>query len=146
MAEEGVAAGRLRDPDTDHGLADQALQRRLVKVVPPALASLPMPVRPGCGEDPLPAPLPARVGVLATEGVGQLDPPRASGQVDFVLRPDPVEVGSQGAAHHGREHRPAVSPALPATGILMVAGSSTRTERPARAPCRARRRRCLHRP
>ena len=32
-----------------------------------------------------------------------------------MLRPDPLEVGSQGAAHHGRQHRPAVSPALPPT-------------------------------
>jgi len=67
---EGVTPGRLRDPGADHRLADEALQGRLVEVVPSALTRFPMRVPPGGGEDPLSAPLPPRVGILATEGVG----------------------------------------------------------------------------
>lgn len=85
-----VAMRRLGDAGGQHRGADGPLDRGLMQVVVPVFARLGVVVAPRGGEDPLPRPLVARVGVLEAQSVGHLDPPGADGQVGLVrYRPRP---------------------------------------------------------
>lgn len=110
---ERVAPRRLRDPSADHRHPDDALEGRLVEVMPPALAGLRVPVGAGRREHPLPPPILPRVRILAVEGVRQLDPPCSARQVALVLPADVLEMGGQRSSNRGRQHSPAVPGPLP---------------------------------
>ena len=81
---EGVAGGALGDALTAYRLLHRALQHGFVQVVAAALTGLAVQVRTGGGEDPLPDPLAAGVGVFAAEGPGQLDPAGAAAEIGGV--------------------------------------------------------------
>ncbi len=66
-----------------------------MQVVATALARRPVEVDARGREDPLPGPLPAGVRILPAEGVGQLDPAGADGEVVAVLSPDRLEMAGQ---------------------------------------------------
>ena len=91
-----------------------ALYDGLVEMVPPPLAGRSVGIRPRRGEDPLPRPLTAGVGVLPGEGMRQLHPPGARAQVALVLRTDTREVTLQRGPYDGRKEGHPVAISLPA--------------------------------
>ena len=60
------------------------------------------------GKTHCPSPGSARIGVLAEERAGQLDPAGAMPDVGFVLAAHPLEVGEQVCPHRGRQHGGAI--------------------------------------
>ena len=60
------------------------------------------------GKTHCPSPGSARIGVLAEERAGQLDPAGAMLEVGFVLAAHPLEVGEQVCPHRGRQHGGAI--------------------------------------
>ena len=71
---QGVAADLLGDPGGLDGELHGALSGGLVEVVASPMAGFGIDVGSLRGEDPLPAPLAAREGVFAVDGVWELDP------------------------------------------------------------------------
>ena len=81
---ERVAACRLRDPGAPDGFLDGTLQNRLVEVVTAPLAGLGLHVDPRRREDPPPRPFPSRIGILASQRRGKLNPARTSLEILLV--------------------------------------------------------------
>jgi len=73
-----------------------------MQVMAATLAGQPVHVDAGGWEDPLPSPLPARVGILAREGPRQLNPTGALSQIGLVLLASPRHVADQFGLHRGR--------------------------------------------
>jgi hypothetical protein len=75
---EGVAGGALGDAGSADGGSHGSLYDRFMQMVAADLVGRWVSVGAGCREDPLPGPLPAGAGVLAGEGLGELDPSPAA--------------------------------------------------------------------
>ena len=71
---ERVGGGSLGDPGTARGILHDALEHGLVKVMSAPLARLAVAVGPRGGEQPLPDPFAAGIGILPGERGGQFDP------------------------------------------------------------------------
>ena len=97
MRTSAAACGKspLGDSGLKHSLPDSALCDRLMEVVPATLSRAAVDVEPRRRENPLPWPLAAGVGILASQRPGQLDPARAVCQISRVLLADAVDVASE---------------------------------------------------
>jgi hypothetical protein len=115
---EAVAQGVGGDPFVDAGgeggAAEGALDVGFVEMVPAYEAGTGVAGRLRCGEDPLPFPVPAGVGVFARDRVGQLDAGQAGSAVGVVGRADSPEMSADLPLESVREERRsiAVAPAL----------------------------------
>ena len=89
---QAVATGRLGDSSQSNGLLDRPLQPLLVGMMSAHLAAARVPRRTGGGENILPAPLPIRRRVLLAEGIREVHPPIAPGQVSFVEQLHPFHM------------------------------------------------------
>ena len=92
---ERVAGRALRDTGCPHSVLDRTLQDRLMQVMTATLARQPLHVGARGWEDPLPSPLPARVGIFAREGPRKLNPAGALPQISLVLLANPLDVAHQ---------------------------------------------------
>src|SRR5690349_4952108 len=86
-----MATRSLRQSRRQHRVAHSPLQHRLVQVMPPYTPGRRVDVGPGRGEDPLPRPLARRVRVLPVQGIWQLNPAGARGDVARMLRANTLE-------------------------------------------------------
>src|SRR5947208_12609726 len=93
---ESVAACPLRNPCTPDGFLHSTLQNRLVEVVTASLAGLGLHVDPRRREDPLPRPFPSRIGILASQRRGKLDPTCTSLEILLVQLPDALNSAARG--------------------------------------------------
>jgi hypothetical protein len=71
-----VTRDSFRDARASRGSPDGALNYRFVQVMSPGLSGLAISVRPGRREDPLPSPVWARSGILASDRERQFHPTR----------------------------------------------------------------------
>src|SRR5712691_2031511 len=99
---EGVAGGRLGNAGRADRVLHGPLENGFVEMVAAPLAGEPVHVDARRREDPLPAPLTARVRVLARERSRQLDPAGALPEVGLVLLAPALNVSGQGGLDGGR--------------------------------------------
>jgi len=116
MSGEGVAQGVAGDPLRDscrlRGPAYRALEDGLVEMMPASLAGGGVDVLASRWEDPLPEPLAAGVGELGVQGVGELDPARATLEVCAMLASDLHELPLEGLDCDHRQQGDAIAVAL----------------------------------
>ncbi len=100
---QGVGARRLGDTRPANRLFDGPLDRGFVEVVPPPVAGLAVHVPTRRGEDPLPRPFPARVGILPVQPARQDYPAGPFEEIPLVLLPHPLKVSHELVLDRPRE-------------------------------------------
>src|SRR5207249_7265989 len=117
-----VASGMLRDPGTEHGLPDGALEDGFVQVVPSPLPALAIEVDPRGGEHPLPAPFAAGVRILPAERMRERHPARVGGEVALVSVAPGFDQPLERVLQRTGQHRAPIPTALAGTHDDLVAG------------------------
>jgi hypothetical protein len=121
MAERmrGRLFGDARPPD---GLLHGPLEDRFVEMMAAPLPGFRVTVEPGSGEDPLPPPFPAGVGILPAQRAGELDPTGPPFQVALVLEVDGREMAGEVGCRHQRQEGAPVFVVLPVADDDLLRG------------------------